>query len=78
MTNLENKIKEIFDRHKLYYDYYCFNNEVIIYVECGDWKHDHLLLKDIMSKNNFVCVLVAEEPSDEDCYNAEYTFKYQG
>ena len=48
-----------------------------IIIENGDWKHDHLRLNYIMSKNNYK--LIKEEKigtSDEDSYSSTHYFKY--
>lgn len=72
-------INRIFKENNLYYDYFILsNNEMIgIIIENGDWKHDHLRLNYIMSKNNYK--LIKEEEigtSDEDSYSSTHYFKY--
>ncbi len=62
--------------HNLWYEYGTTGNpnEVYIFVECGDWKHDHLYLQHLMKENGFTILDKRAEPSDDDCYTAEYTF----
>lgn len=72
---IEQIISKIFKENNLYYDYWILNEkEVSISVQMGDWKHDHLFLKNLMSKNNFILFDSTTYPSDCDSYSAEYTF----
>ena len=73
-TTLEDKIYNIFKENNLSYDYSVIGDNVEIEVYWGDWKHDHLRLKNIMSNNGFMCINEHITDSDEDCYDAEYTF----
>ena len=73
-TTLEDKIYNIFKENELSYDYSVIGDNVEIEVYWGDWKHDHLRLKHIMSNNGFMCMNEHITDSDEDCYDAEYTF----
>ena len=72
-------INRIFKENNLYYDYFILsNNEMIgIIVEDGDWKHDHLRLNYIMSKNNYIFIKENEiGTSDDDSYSSTHYFKY--
>ena len=72
-------IKRIFKENNLYYDYFILsNNEMIgIIVEDGDWKHDHLRLNYIMSKNNYIFIKENEiDTRDDDSYSSTHYFKY--
>lgn len=75
---LRNKIKKIFSDYKVNYEFDISRNDlVIITIEDGDWKHDHLRLKHIMTLNNFICVdstSIDEEDDGDDTYSAEYCF----
>lgn len=73
-TTLKDKIYKLFKENDLNYDYSVFDNKVNIYVYWGDWKHDHCRLKHIMSDNGFECISEYITDSDDDCYDAEYTF----
>lgn len=51
------------------------NNHVRVIVEDGDWKHDHLRLRRIMTLNNFICLdEILTDDEDDDSYSAEYCF----
>lgn len=55
------------------YEYTDGTIEVVI--EWGDWKHDHLLCDEIMSKNGYV--LIGEYETDEDgsdCYSSNHQY----
>lgn len=81
VTFCREDINRIFKENNLYYDYFTLsNNEMIgIIIEYGDWKHDHLRLNYIMSKNNYIFVKENEiDTSDDDSYSSTHYFKYGG
>ena len=74
-------IKKIFKEHNLHYSWYVIAaNMVEIYVDCGDWKHDHLYLQRLMTNNGFKFVgnEVDEEDEDngDDTYSATHTYMF--
>ena len=74
---LKEKITEIFNKHNLDYDCDYNNNaqQVIITILDGDWKHDHLYLKNIMEQNGFTIEDEYITSSDGDCYGCKYVFQ---
>lgn len=52
-TTLKDKVYNIFKENELSYDYSVIGDNVEIEVYWGDWKHDHLRLKNIMSNLTF-------------------------
>lgn len=81
VTFCREDINRIFKENNLYYDYFILsNNEMIgIIIEDGDWKHDHLRLNYIMSKNNYIFIKENEiDTSDDDSYSSTHYFKYGG
>ena len=74
---LQERIKKIFSKHNINYDcdYNCNAQQVYVSVFDGDWKHDHLFLKNVMEQNGFECVDEYITDSDSDCYDCEYTFQ---
>lgn len=81
VTFCREDINRIFKENNLYYDYFILsNNEMIgIIIENGDWKHDHLRLNYIMSKNNYIFIKENEiDTSDDDSYSSTHYFKYGG
>ena len=74
---LKEKITEIFNKHNLYYDCDYNNNaqQVIITILDGDWKYDHLYLKNVMEQNGFTIEDEYITSSDDDCYDCEYVFQ---
>ena len=52
------------------------NNQVVISIEWGDWKHDHKRLDYLMLQKNFT--LVQEIITDEngsDCYSSNHYYE---
>ena len=73
---LKEKIENIFSKYKFNYDYeYINEKQVLITIKEGDWKHDHLYLKNILSANGFTLEDEYYAESDDDCYDVEYTFQ---
>lgn len=74
--NVGELVEKIFRENDLYYYFSATDkpNEIFISVCDGDWKHDHLYLEYIMKENGFVLTGKDEQPSDEDCYDADYIF----
>ena len=52
-NKLLNKVNAILRRNRLFYDVNINCNYITIAVENGDWKHDHLALKQVMYENGF-------------------------
>jgi hypothetical protein len=76
---MEEKLKQIFKKHGFTYDWDCDLNipVVYIYVIWGDWKHDHICLKNAMQENGFI--FAGEEVTEEDgsdCYSATHAYIY--
>lgn len=75
---LRSEVQKLFSENNLHYEFDidCINH-VHVFVEDGDWKHDHLRLKHIMNINDYLCLdtnnLDAEDDGD-DSYSAEYIF----
>ena len=72
---LQEQIDEIFAKHNINYDCVCNAKQVFITIIDGDWKRDHIFLKNVMEQNNFECVDEYVTDSDCDCYDCEYTFQ---
>lgn len=72
------KIESIFKANDLYADVYesKFSNTICVEINWGDWKHEHLRCKWLMSENGFEHI--REEIIDEngsDCYSSIHYFK---
>ena len=79
VTFCREDINRIFKENNLYYDYFILSNNgmIGIIIENGDWKHDHLRLNYIMSKNNYIFIKENEiGTSDDDSYSSTHYFKY--
>lgn len=72
-------VKEIFRTNKMHYEYYWSPSQgcVVVDIDGGDWRHDHLALEYLMDRNGFLLQKTETygEPSDGDWYSARYYFK---
>ena len=72
------KIQSLLSAHNLHYDFDVDPQGYIsITVEDGDWKHDHIFLKNLMAKNGYVYFGCKEfgEDSGGDWYSAVHKFR---
>ena len=77
---MREKIKAIWEKNELYYEYDIFTNNVVnVYVDFGDWKHDHAYIDYLMCNNGFELVEEKLTYSDgSDCYSSVHIYKYRG
>lgn len=81
---MENKelrqiVSNLFKENEIHHNFNVSNGIVDVSVEWGDWKHEHLFLRNLMRKNNFA--LMDEHITEEDgsdCYSAEHRYMYLG
>ena len=72
-------IQELYQHLKskgLYCEIHNANDFLLISVEWGDWKHEHLYLEHIMAELGYV--LISKKITDEDgsdCYSADHYYK---
>lgn len=67
----EKLISEIFEDAQFYHEFYSDGNDIIVEIEWGDWKHDHMFCDDLMMLAGYKRIneTVTEE-NDSDCYSA--------
>lgn len=78
MGELEAKIRDIFSAEELTYDYWVRpNSEIIVTVDRGDWKHDHIYLDHVMYQHGFDCVANEQfgPPTYDDSYSSTHVFR---
>lgn len=69
--SIQNYLKE----HNVYANVEEWNNQFVIDIDYGDWKHDHLYMQHLMNKLN--CKLLDKEITSSDgsdCYSATYYY----
>ena len=70
------ELRNYLNENDLYYtDVYETYNTFVIFIDWGDWKHEHLYLNYLMDKLGLQyknCVITDENGSD--CYSAEYEY----
>lgn len=77
-SEIERKVAKVFNDNDLHYDFYVrANGEVEVVVHWGDWKHDHLCLKNVMEDNGFTQVREMPDgaPTGGDTYTATHVYK---
>lgn len=79
-TELYMKVWNLLSSNQMYYFISVINSSSVeIYVEDGDWKHEHLVLRHLMEENGFT--FMGKEITNEngsDCYSAVHTYMYIG
>jgi len=75
---LENKVKKLFKENNFNYEWEIdakLPNVLHVEVIWGDWKHDHIALKNVLAKNKILLALSKTiEEDGSDAYSASYTF----
>lgn len=75
-NKIQDEIRKIFKEKKMYHEWFIESNgDVWVNVVCGDWKHDHIYLVNVMKENGYIRTSkVITEENDTDAYTAEYLF----
>ena len=75
-----NKVQEIqaaFKEVRLFVEaiYQIEENEILVCISWGDWKHEHLACDKIMKRLGYTQIQeVITEDNGSDCYSSEHTF----
>jgi len=72
------KIQRLLSANNMYYDYDINSTGFIeITVTDGDWKHDHLALKNVMKEAGYILFkrVITDESNGDDSFSAIYTFR---
>ena len=75
------KVEDVLQSNNMHYEYYWSPSRgcVVVDIDRGDWKHDHLRLEWLMEENDFRQIgEVTTEEDGSDCYSAIHTFIYLG
>lgn len=75
-TEIQNYLQE----HKIYAEVAETNqNEIVVSIEWGDWKHDHLYCVELMKEKGYEHLYERVTENDgSDTYSAEHYFKEVG
>ncbi len=75
----QERIEKLFKENKIYYEWEIDpdTDVVSVYIDLGDWKHDHLYIDYLMRENDFKQIgeTVTFEDGD-DCYGSIHEYKY--
>lgn len=74
----QEKIIELLSANKMGYDFNVDSQGFVeITVENGDWKHDHLALRNIMREAGYIMFGrdIKDEDNGDDSYTATYRFR---
>lgn len=72
------KIQRLLSANNMNYDFDVNSTGFIeITVTDGDWKHDHLALKNVMKKAGYILFkrFITDESNGDDSFSAIYTFR---
>lgn len=76
MENLEDLLLQVFKENKMYYDFSASDDDLEVYVEWGDWKHDHLCLDHLLREKGLVKFDEEVTESDgSDTYSSTHYYK---
>jgi hypothetical protein len=73
---LYSKIVELLKTNGMYYDVEVFSGVITITVENGDWKHDHIFLRNIMKSHGYIFIgrHITDEENGDDSFSATYLY----
>ncbi len=75
---LRERVGKLLSDNKMFYDYTVDSQGFIeITVENGDWKHDHISLKNLMRENGFILFgrHIPDEETGDDSFSAVYLYR---
>ena len=75
---LRERVGKLLSDNKMFYDYTVDSQGYIeITVENGDWKHDHIRLKNLMRENGFILFgrHIPDEETGDDSFSAVYLYR---
>ena len=75
MKDKVKKIEEALDKHNIYAYVWDEVDEIVIEINNGDWKHEHLACDYIVNKlfsNAIIKTYVMDDGDDRDCYSARH------
>lgn len=78
VKELRKRVEDLLTANKMFYDFSVDSNGYIeITVENGDWKHDHIALRNLMRDSEFVFLgrYVPDEETSDDSFSAVYLFR---
>ncbi len=70
----ELKISKLLEENKFHADVYVNNQALCVEIKNGDWKHDHIRLKNFMKEQGYMLLSSVEQPSNDDCFSAIHAF----
>ena len=75
MKDKVKKIEEALDKHNIYAYVWDEVDEIVIEINDGDWKHEHLACDCIVNKlfpNAIIKTYVMDDGDGSDCYSARH------
>ena len=69
-------VTAILTANKMFYDISVSDGFIKITVENGDWKHDHIALRNLMKSHGYTFIgrHIPDEESGDDCFSAVYLY----
>ena len=78
VKELRERVQNLLTANKMFYDFSVDSKGYIeITVENGDWKHDHIALRNLMRDSEFVYLgrHVPDEETGDDSFSAIYLYR---
>ena len=75
LTNEMEEVNQILWDNNIYHDTYIDDDYIVVKINWGDWKHDHLRADYILNNAGYVCIdTVVTDSNGSDCYSATHFY----
>ena len=73
------EVRKVLDANSAFYDDIGYDREcVYVYISWGDWKHDHMFVKNLVRNLYPECTIetIVTEEDGSDCYSAKHIIRF--
>lgn len=74
MKSISDELRNILDNSNISFEIWSIDNDHCeVYVNWGDWKHEHMVLMYILTNNDYDFEREVIDENDSDCFSAKYS-----
>ena len=74
MKSISDELRNILDNSNISFEIWSIDNDHCeVYVNWGDWKHEHMVLMNILTNNDYDFEREVIDENDSDCFSAKYS-----